>query len=114
MISSIHNKRVAKAARLKKRAMREKDRRFLVEGAKPVIEALAQPGLVSDLFYSAADREEAPPGERLEEVLAAAKSAGIEARSVDAEVMAHLTSTVTPSGPWYLTSKYWPPIGRER
>ena len=51
MISSIHNKRVAKAVRLKKRAMREKDRRFLVEGVQAVTEALAAPGSVQELFY---------------------------------------------------------------
>ncbi len=40
MISSLRNPKVAAAARLKKRALRERDRAFLVEGAQAVGEAL--------------------------------------------------------------------------
>ena len=43
MLTSIKNPKVAAAARLKKRAFREEDRRFLVEGAQGVGEALEQP-----------------------------------------------------------------------
>ena len=98
VITSIHNKRIAKAARLKKRAMRETDRLFLVEGAQAVLEALAVPGAVTQLFYAGDERGAGRAGERLEEVLAAAKASGVDAESVSSEVMAHLTSTVTPQG----------------
>jgi TrmH family RNA methyltransferase len=98
VITSIHNKRVARAARLKKRAMREKDRLFLVEGSQAVLEALASPGTVRDLFYSATEDAAGPPADRLDEVLKAARKAGVVENAVSDEVMAHLTSTVTPQG----------------
>jgi TrmH family RNA methyltransferase len=92
MITSIHNKRVARAARLKKRAMREKDRRFLVEGVQGVAEAVASGARVQEVFTSTGAEE------RLAGVIEAADQAGIPVRPVSAEVMAHLTSTVTPQG----------------
>ena len=92
MITSIHNRRVVKAARLKKRAMREKDRRFLVEGSQAVMEALSSGAPVRELFYSSgADA-------KLEGILDAARQAGVKVESVSEEVMGHLTSTVTPQG----------------
>jgi TrmH family RNA methyltransferase len=91
MIASIHNKRVARAARLKKRAMRERDRRFLVEGVQGVIEALSSSAPVDEVFVS-------PTGDRLDEVTRLAQRAAVPVRGVSAEVMAHLTSTVTPQG----------------
>jgi TrmH family RNA methyltransferase len=39
VITSVHNPKVAAAVRLKKRAFRERNRRFLVEGAQAVGEA---------------------------------------------------------------------------
>ncbi len=92
MITSIHNKRVARAVRLKKRAMREKDRLFLVEGGQGVTEAVASGARVQEIFASAGTEE------RLESVLKAAELAGIPVRPVSPEVMAHITSTVTPQG----------------
>jgi TrmH family RNA methyltransferase len=92
VISSLHNKRVARAVRLKKRAMREKDRSFLVEGAQGVTEAIASGSDVREVFTSP------DTGERLESVVATAEKAGIPIRPVSVEVMAHLTSTVTPQG----------------
>jgi len=50
MITSTQNKRVAAAVRLKKRALREKDRRFLVEGAQGVTEALGTPASLHEVF----------------------------------------------------------------
>ena len=48
MITSVRNPRVADAVKLKKRAFRERDRRFLVEGAQAVEEALGRgPGLAT-------------------------------------------------------------------
>jgi RNA methyltransferase, TrmH family len=92
MITSIHNKRVARAVRLKKRAMREKDRLFLVEGAQGVAEALSSKARVQEIFTSAGTEE------RLAAVIEAADRAGVPVRPVSLEVMAHLTSTVTPQG----------------
>jgi TrmH family RNA methyltransferase len=92
VITSIHNKRVARAVRLKKRAMREKDRLFLVEGVQGVSEAMASGGQVQEVFTTAATED------RLEDVVKAAEQAGIPVRPVSPEVMAHLTSTVTPQG----------------
>src|SRR6266508_2603441 len=92
MITSIHNKRVARAARLKKRAMREKDGRFLVEGVQGVAEAVTSGARVQEVFTSTGAEE------RLAGVIEAADQAGIPVRPVSAEVMAHLTSTVTPQG----------------
>jgi RNA methyltransferase, TrmH family len=92
MISSIHNKRVARAVRLKKRAMREKDRLFLVEGVQGVAEAVASGATVQEVFTSAGTEE------RLAGVIQAADRAGIPVHQVSDEVMAHLTSTVTPQG----------------
>src|SRR5690242_5123041 len=53
VITSTHNRRVVKAVRLKKRAMREKDRRFLVEGSQAVTESLASGAPVREVFYTA-------------------------------------------------------------
>ena len=98
MITSIHNKRVSSAARLKKRAMREKDRRFLVEGAQAVSEALATPGAVVELFHTLTEPNDGSSHVRSADVMEAATRAGVEIVSVSPEVMAHLTSTVTPQG----------------
>ena len=92
MITSPHNKRVASAVRLKKRAMREKDRRFLVEGAQGVEEALASGASIRDLFVTPTSQQ------RLDDIVQAARMAGVPVHSVSPEVMGHLTSTVTPQG----------------
>jgi RNA methyltransferase, TrmH family len=92
VITSVRNSRVAKAARLKKRAMRERDRRFLVEGAQAVQEALAAGARVHDVFSSS------PSEGRLEDAARAAAAVGVPVRTVSPEVMAHLTATVTPQG----------------
>jgi len=92
VITSPHNNRVAAAVRLKKRAMREKDRRFLVEGAQAVGEALASGAGVLEVFVTPASQE------RLNEVVRAAGTAEVPVHPVSPEVMGHLTSTVTPQG----------------
>lgn len=92
MITSLHNQRIAAAVRLKKRAMRQSDRRFLVEGIQGVLEALTSGAQVHEVFHSEL------PAERLEPVASAANAAGVPVRSVSEDVMAHLTSTVTPQG----------------
>ena len=89
VITSTKNRRVADAVRLKKRALRERDRKFLVEGAQAVAEALAGPGLES-LFVL--------PQERLDSLVSRAEQRGVTIIPVTDEVMGHLTSTVTPQG----------------
>lgn len=88
MITSLKNPKVAAAVKLKKRAFRERERRFLVEGARAVGEALASRAGVTGLFHSG------DPGE----LVRRAVSAGVDVVQVGEEVMARLTSTVTPQG----------------
>lgn len=90
MITSPKNRKVAEAVRLKKRAIREKDAQFLVEGAQAVSEALASPHQVDVLFHT--DRD------RLEPIVGRAREAGVDVQHVSDQVMGHLTSTVTPQG----------------
>lgn len=92
MISSPRNKRVARAVRLKKRALRERDRRFLVEGVQGVREAVASDAVVHDVFFSGA------PDARREAVLDGARGAGVPVNEVSVDIMARLTSAVTPQG----------------
>lgn len=92
MITSSANKRVAAAARLKKRALRDADRRFLVEGTRAVREALDCRVEVSAVFH--VDTGPGPPDPAVE----AAQLRGVPSFSVSPEVMGVLTSTVTPQG----------------
>lgn len=91
MITSSANKRVAAAVRLKKRALRDTDRRFLVEGTRAVREALDCGAGVSAIFYL--DSRSTP-----DPAVHAARRRGVPAFSVSPEVMGVLTSTVTPQG----------------
>ena len=88
MITSVRNAKVAGALRLHKRAFRDADRAFLVEGAQAVGEALGAPGAIEILFHT----ETAHP------LIARAREAGTELVGVSDEVMARLTGTVTPPG----------------
>jgi TrmH family RNA methyltransferase len=90
-ITSTKNKQVAAAVRLKKRAFRERDGRFLAEGAQAVREA-AQAGAAEMVFYVP------QPGGDTHPDVAGADAAGIRTQEVSENVMAHLTSTVTPQG----------------
>jgi TrmH family RNA methyltransferase len=92
VITSIHNKRVAKAVRLKKRALREKDRLFLVEGVQGVLEGLGSGSAVREVFHIALKEE------RMRDISEAAGKMGVPLHAVSADVMGHLTSTVTPQG----------------
>jgi TrmH family RNA methyltransferase len=87
VLTSLKNPRVAVVARLRKRAFREEDRRFLVEGAQGTREALAA-GLLQTLFVT----------DPLEELAVRASQAGVEVLHVDEPLMHRLTSTVTPQG----------------
>ncbi|HEX6130536.1 MAG TPA: TrmH family RNA methyltransferase [Actinomycetota bacterium] len=87
MLTSPKNPKVAGAARLQKRAFRDEDRRFLVEGAQGVVEAIDADAL-SVLFVA----------DELDPVAVRAREAGVEVHHVADEVMRRLTSTVTPQG----------------
>jgi RNA methyltransferase, TrmH family len=91
LITSTKNKQVAAAVRLKKRAFRERDRRFLAEGAQAVREAV-QAGAAEVVFYVS------EPGGGSHPEAAHAEEAGVPALPVAQPVMSHLTSTVTPQG----------------
>ncbi|MEO8476393.1 MAG: TrmH family RNA methyltransferase [Actinomycetota bacterium] len=88
MLTSLKNPKVAAAVRLKKHAFREEDRRFLVEGAQAVREALDHSGALGTLFTTDA----------LDPLAIKAGQAGVEVHEVTTDVMAKLTSTVTPQG----------------
>ena len=88
MLTSIRNPRIAAAARLKKRAFRDEDRRFLVEGAQGVGEALEDPARLIELFVT----------DGMDPLAVRARQSGVAVDEVSADVMAKLTSTVTPQG----------------
>jgi TrmH family RNA methyltransferase len=91
LITSTKNKHVAAAARLKKRSFRERDRRFLAEGAQATREAV-EAGAAEVVFHVSEVE-----GEAHAEV-ALADAAGVQTLAVSGAVMSHLTSTVTPQG----------------
>jgi TrmH family RNA methyltransferase len=72
--------------------MRERDRRFLVEGVQAVLEALRSQAAVQDLFYVSG------PDVRLDPLIHEAAERGVSCNPVSDQVMAALTSTVTPQG----------------
>jgi TrmH family RNA methyltransferase len=88
VITSTRNERVTAALRLKKRAFRERERRFLVEGAQAVGEALSNGSRLSRLYH-------ADPAHPLVE---RARATGVELVHVSEEIVGRLTSTVTPQG----------------
>ena len=91
MITSTKNPRIARAIKLQKRAFRNTERAFLVEGAQAVGEALtlSNPGEILEELY--VSKKEHPVAVR-------AREAGIPVEVVSDEVMSKLTSTVTPQG----------------
>jgi TrmH family RNA methyltransferase len=88
VLTSTRNPKVVAAVRLKKRAFREEERRFLVEGAQSVAEALAEDGRLLSLFV----RDDLDP------LAVRATQAGVPVDQVTDGVMERLTSTVTPQG----------------
>jgi RNA methyltransferase, TrmH family len=88
VITSVRNPKIAAALRLQKRAFRERDRAFLVEGTGAVEEALGRPGGVTRLFCT-------DPADPLVE---RARGSATEVVHVSEDVMARLTGTVTPRG----------------
>src|SRR5215207_4472297 len=89
MITSIRNPKVAAALRLHKRAFRERERAFLVEGVQALDEVLSMSrGSLSTLFHTVPSHD----------LVERAREAGIVMVHVSDEVMARLTGTVTPQG----------------
>lgn len=88
MITSTRNERVAAGIKLKKRAFRDDERRFLVEGAQAVGEALGSAGGLIRLYHTDPQHP----------LVARARAAGAELVEVSDDVMGKLTSTVTPQG----------------
>jgi len=86
VLSSAKNPKVAGAIRLKKRAYRDEDRRFLVEGAQGVREALGPPVALQTLFT-------AEPNDPL---AVRARQLGVEVTHVTPDLLARITSTVSP------------------
>jgi RNA methyltransferase, TrmH family len=89
VLTSLKNPKVSVVARLKKRAFRDEQRAFLVEGAQAVGEALERdpPGLTALIVDDPVRPIAVRAGER-----------GIEVLHVSPEVIRSLTSTVTPQG----------------
>ena len=88
MLTSARNPKVVAAVRLKKRALREQERCFLVEGAQGVGEALAEAGRLRTLYVR----------DPLDPVAIRAGHSGVAVEAVSEDVMERLTSTVTPQG----------------
>ena len=89
MITSPRNARIVAALRLHTRAHRDADRRFLVEGAQAVGEALeAGAGTLSVVFASVPDHP----------LALRAASLGVEVVAVAPAVMERLAGTITPQG----------------
>jgi RNA methyltransferase, TrmH family len=89
VITSVRNPKVAAALKLHKRAFRERERAFLVEGVQALGEALSMPrGGISALFHTEPSH---PLVER-------ARAGGVAATHVSDDVMARLAGTITPQG----------------
>ena len=91
-LTSIRSPKVKAARRLAKRALRLRARSFLAEGPQAVGEALARPGVVSQLFITAAARA------RHADLADLAVGQGALVQAVSGEVMAELAQTITPQG----------------
>jgi TrmH family RNA methyltransferase len=89
VLTSLKNPKVAAAARLRKGAFRDQDRRFLIEGAQGVAEALDDAAGRLDMLFVTGEHED---------LAVRAGAAGVEVHRVNDDVMRKLTSTVTPQG----------------
>lgn len=86
-LTSVRHPDVAAARRLKKRAFRDQDGRFLVEGPQGVAEAITAGAL--HVLFAVDD---------LDPLVVHARQRGLDVHAVTNEVMSRLTSTVTPQG----------------
>lgn len=92
ILTSARAPRAAAARRLAKRAFRQADRLFLVEGPQAVSEALTEDDAVVEMFVTT------KPGERIEELAHAARDRRIPLYTVSGDVMSSMAQTVTPQG----------------
>ena len=88
----VHSPRLKAARRLTKRAFRERERAFLVEGPQAVAEAFRCGSGLTDLFVTV------PARDRHQDLVTAIAGAGIPVHVVSGEVMGELAQTVTPQG----------------
>lgn len=88
MITSVRNPRVAAALKLHKRAFRERERAFLVEGAQVLVEAIGSGSGLSTLFHVE------PSGD----LVRRAAEAGAQTIRVSEQILERLARTVTPQG----------------
>src|ERR1700685_3482069 len=88
----LRSPRVKAARHLGKRSFRERDRLFLAEGPQAVREALADEGVLTELFVTGPGRARNP------ELAALASRQGAPVHEVSGEVMAELAQTITPQG----------------
>ena len=91
-LTSLRSLPVKSARQLAKRALRQRARSFLAEGPQAAGEALAEVGVVTELFVTA------PAQVRYGELVAAAAGQGVRVHLVSGEVMTELAQTVTPQG----------------
>jgi TrmH family RNA methyltransferase len=91
-LTSLRSLPVKSARQLAKRALRQRARSFLAEGPQAAGEALAEVGVVTELFITA------PAQVRYGELVAAAAGQGVRVHLVSGEVMTELAQTVTPQG----------------
>ncbi len=87
-----HSPRLKAARRLTKRAFRQRDRAFLVEGPQAVAEAFRYSAGLTDLFVTG------PARSRHSDLVTAIAEAGVPVHTVSGEVMGELAQTVTPQG----------------
>lgn len=83
---------VRRAHRLRKRAYRRADGKFLAEGPQAVREALAVQGVVTEVFATGEFERKHP------EFRESAQSTGVLWHLASGAVLAHLSDTVTPQG----------------
>jgi TrmH family RNA methyltransferase len=88
----LRSPRVKAARQLSKKAFRERGRSFLAEGPQAVREALARPGVLTELFVTG------PGAGRHPDLVRQAAGSGILVHEVGGEVMAELAQTITPQG----------------
>jgi len=91
-LTSLRSLPVKSARQLAKRALRQRARSFLAEGPQAAGEALAEAGVVTELFITA------PAQVRYGELAASAAGQGVRVHLVSGEIMTELAQTVTPQG----------------
>ena len=91
-LTSIRSPRIKAARQLAKRAFRQRARQFLAEGPQAVGEALADGGVVTQLFVTATAQA------RYADLIGLAAGQGADVHAVSGEVMTELAQTITPQG----------------